>query len=144
MTPVSPSNSDHTPCSDLPCCRCAGVCDDATATCFCDGANLGRVPALPGSPAGSPPIRPGRLLHGNCQRLRTDDRGRPLQWGPAGGVKYEDIYGPQVCMSCTWPCRCAEARPSNTLAKQCVPASKLGRTALLPLCSNNPDRVHPP
>lgn len=78
------------------CCRCAGVCDDTTATCFCDGAHVGRVPALPVSPPGSPPIRPGRLLHGTCQRLTSDDRGQPLRWGNTDGVSYDDIYGAQV------------------------------------------------
>ncbi|KAF8066266.1 SULTR2 [Scenedesmus sp. PABB004] len=75
--------------------RCAGVCDDATATCFCDGPHHGRVPAPEGASAGAAAIRPGRLLHGNCQRLASDDKGQVLSWGASGGMTYDDIYGAQ-------------------------------------------------
>jgi hypothetical protein len=76
--------------------RCAGVCDDATGICYCDGPHFGRVPAPEGAQAGRPPIRPGRLLHGNCQRLSSDDKGQQLSWGVKDGMSYDDIYGAQV------------------------------------------------
>jgi hypothetical protein len=36
------------------------------------------------------------LLHGNCQRLSSDDKGQPLSWGVKDGMSYDDIYGAQV------------------------------------------------
>eukprot|EP00775_Hariotina_reticulata_P001698 gene1698-2044_t len=76
--------------------RCAGVCDEATAVCYCDGPHFGRIPAPEGAPPGSPPIRPGRLLHGHCQRLTTDDKGQQLNWGGSQrGMTFEEIYGAQ-------------------------------------------------
>jgi hypothetical protein len=93
--------------------RCAGVCDDATAICYCDGPHHGRVPAPEGSPPGTPAVQSGRLLHGNCQRLRSDDKGQPLRWGaPHAGMTYEDIYGAQVCgVGFSTPLQCAPEIP---------------------------------
>jgi len=59
------------------------------------------------SAAGTPPIRPGRLLHGHCQRLTTDDKGQQLNWGGnKRGMTYEEIYGAQVGPS--WSSCCIE------------------------------------
>jgi hypothetical protein len=88
------------PLSPLASHRCAGVCDDGTGICYCDGPHFGRVPAPEGSPAGSPPIRPGRLLHGNCQRLSSDDKGQQLSWGASSSMSYDDVYGAQVSAGC--------------------------------------------
>ena len=112
--------------------RCAGVCDDDTGTCYCDGPDLGRIPAPLDSPPGTPPIREGRLLQGRCQRPETDALGEELPWVPKyGGRKYADIYGPLgwcVLQGTTTACPCdvdgydgrvCELRTEMVCANQC-------------------------
>ncbi|KIZ06152.1 exostosin-like glycosyltransferase [Monoraphidium neglectum] len=55
--------------------RCAGVCDDDIGACFCDGPKFGRVPAPPGSPPGTPPIRAGRFLQEHCKPKECSGHG---------------------------------------------------------------------
>ena len=43
----------------------SGICDSATASCYCDG-KYGYIPPPLGSPPGTPPIRPGRMLGDHC------------------------------------------------------------------------------
>jgi hypothetical protein len=68
--------------------RCAGVCDDNLAMCFCAGKH-GRVNAPAGSPWGTPPVRAGRPLI-NCQP-KTNATGHKLPWGQ---LPWESLYGP--------------------------------------------------
>ncbi|KAG2494841.1 hypothetical protein HYH03_007081 [Edaphochlamys debaryana] len=73
--------------------RCAGICDDDLAICYCDGP-MGRIPAPEGSPPGTPPIR----------------RGRPLTWDGKkafGAMPYDNVYGPQGYCNVTKPARTA-------------------------------------
>jgi hypothetical protein len=74
--------------------RCAGLCDDNTAACFCPPTTkYGRVEAPEGSPPGTPPLKRGRPLI-SCYPL-SDSSGNPIpHWG-WGSVPYEDILGPQ-------------------------------------------------
>jgi hypothetical protein len=78
--------------------RCAGICDDDIAACYCDpklgNPKYGRIPAAPGSPPGTPPLQEGRPLFDPCNRLADDGRGNKLAWhGQA--VPYERVYGPK-------------------------------------------------
>ena len=43
----------------------SGICDSTTASCYCDG-KFGFIPPPLGSPPGTPPIRPGRMLGDHC------------------------------------------------------------------------------
>ncbi|EFJ51205.1 acetylglucosaminyltransferase [Volvox carteri f. nagariensis] len=44
--------------------RCAGICDDDIAMCYCPPeTKYGRIEAPPGSPLGTPPVRAGRPLY---------------------------------------------------------------------------------
>jgi hypothetical protein len=70
--------------------RCPGICDEDTGLCFCDtNSTHGRIPAPPGSPPGTPPIKRGRSIIDVCQ-LKNDSHGNHLDWG---GVPYEHLYG---------------------------------------------------
>ena len=77
--------------------RCAGVCDDDIAACYCDpklgSPKHGRVPAPPGSPPGAPPLQEGRPLLEPCSHPQDDGRGNKVPWGTPG-VSYNDVYGP--------------------------------------------------
>ena len=71
--------------------RCAGICDEDTAHCYCDtNSTHGRMPAPPGSPPGTPPIKHGRSISEPC-KPQTDASGNKVDWG---GIPYEDLYGP--------------------------------------------------
>lgn len=78
--------------------RCAGICDDDIAACYCDpklgNPRYGRVPAPPGSPPGTPPLREGRPLFDPCNRLADDGRGGALDWRAHAKIPFADVYGP--------------------------------------------------
>ncbi|KAK9805384.1 hypothetical protein WJX73_009679 [Symbiochloris irregularis] len=70
--------------------RCAGVCDEDIAACYCNGTR-GHIPAAPGSPAGALPIQQGRpMILDQCQPNR-DDAGEPVEHGR---LAPELIFGP--------------------------------------------------
>jgi hypothetical protein len=73
--------------------RCAGVCDDDLAMCYCDGKNdkIRRINAPPGSPPGTPPINRGRPLSEWCGKVKETADGKKVDWG---NVPYALIYGP--------------------------------------------------
>ncbi|GBF90959.1 exostosin-like glycosyltransferase [Raphidocelis subcapitata] len=77
--------------------RCAGICDDDVAACYCDpqlgNPKYGRVPAPPGSPPGAPPLREGRPLLEPCSHPGDDGRGGKLAWG-IDEITFASIYGP--------------------------------------------------
>jgi hypothetical protein len=77
--------------------RCAGICDDDIAACFCDpklgNPKYGRIPAPPGSPPGTLPVQEGRQLFEPCSRLADDGRGHKLDW-VGWGVAFDKVYGP--------------------------------------------------
>ena len=58
----------------------SGICDSATASCYCDG-KYGYIPPPLGSPPGTPPIRPGRMLGDHC----LPNQVRVLSGGGGGG-----------------------------------------------------------
>ncbi|GIL48810.1 hypothetical protein Vafri_5227 [Volvox africanus] len=69
--------------------RCAGICDDDIAMCYCPPeTKYGRIEAPHGAPPGTPPVRAGRPLYW-CQPS-TDESGNKVMWG---AVKYEDLFG---------------------------------------------------
>ncbi|KAK9805381.1 hypothetical protein WJX73_008851 [Symbiochloris irregularis] len=71
--------------------RCAGVCDEDTATCYCNGT-MGRISAPAGSPPGTPPLQEGRpMILDRCQP-NTDDAGQPVSHGR---LDPELLYGPE-------------------------------------------------
>ncbi|GIL69673.1 hypothetical protein Vretifemale_506 [Volvox reticuliferus] len=71
--------------------RCAGVCDDDVAMCYCPpGTKYGRIEAPPGAALGTPPLQQGRPLF-MCTP-GTDEAGRKVEWG---GTPYQDIFGPE-------------------------------------------------
>ncbi|GBF90972.1 exostosin-like glycosyltransferase [Raphidocelis subcapitata] len=78
--------------------RCAGICDDDVAACYCDpqlgNPKYGRVPAPPGSPPGAPPLQEGRPLFDPCNRLADDGRGNNLSWNGFSAVPFSRVYGP--------------------------------------------------
>eukprot|EP00775_Hariotina_reticulata_P012386 gene12386-12520_t len=67
-----------------------GVCDDDKGLCYCDGPIFGRIPAAPGSPPGTPPLRVGRPLPEYCQPSASL-QGAPM-WGT---VPIRELYGSQ-------------------------------------------------
>ena len=70
--------------------RCAGVCDDDIAMCYCPPETRhGHIAAPAGSPLGTPPIKVGRPLYW-CHPS-TDEKGNEIKWG---AVKYPDLFGP--------------------------------------------------
>ncbi|GBF96649.1 exostosin-like glycosyltransferase [Raphidocelis subcapitata] len=93
--------------------RCAGICDDDIAACYCDpklgNPKHGRIPAPPGSPPGTPPVQEGRQLFEPCSRLADDGKGHSLDW-VGWGVAFEKIYGPNGWCVADEPqvpeCRC--------------------------------------
>ncbi|GFR49988.1 hypothetical protein Agub_g12134 [Astrephomene gubernaculifera] len=86
--------------------RCAGVCDDDIAMCYCPpDTKYGRKEAPPGSPLGSPPLQAGRPLF-MCTP-GTDSEGRKVEWG---GTPFPDMFGPAGWCNAdkpnfTCPCR---------------------------------------
>jgi hypothetical protein len=48
------------------CACCAGICDEDTGMCWCDG-KFKHIPAPAGSPYGTPPIQMGRPMHDTCK-----------------------------------------------------------------------------
>jgi hypothetical protein len=78
--------------------RCAGICDDDIAACYCDpklgNPKYGRIPAPPGSPPGTPPVQEGRPLFDPCNRLADDGHGHKLEWH-GRAVPFDSVYGPQ-------------------------------------------------
>jgi hypothetical protein len=78
--------------------RCAGICDDDIAACYCDpqlgSPKHGRIPPPPRSPPGTPPIQRGRQLFEPCSRLADDGRGGRLEW-VGWGVAFDKVYGPE-------------------------------------------------
>ncbi len=89
--------------------RCAGICDDDIGACYCDGPKHGRVPAPPGGPPGTPPVKQGRLLFDPCHRLTDDGNGTQLQWFGPGGTPWS-----KVCTGCC----CAAAAAVTKLLDQ--------------------------
>ncbi|KAG2494839.1 hypothetical protein HYH03_007079 [Edaphochlamys debaryana] len=78
--------------------RCAGVCDDDLAICYCDGP-MGRIPAPEGSPPGTPPIRRGRpLITFHMAPTTTWDGKKAF-----GEFPYEQVYGPKGYCNVTQP-----------------------------------------
>ncbi|GAX85342.1 hypothetical protein CEUSTIGMA_g12759.t1 [Chlamydomonas eustigma] len=71
--------------------RCAGICDDKIAMCWCDGAK-GRINAPKGSPPGTPPVRRGRPMTTTQQQPREDKNGNAINWGDR---PYADLFGPE-------------------------------------------------
>ncbi|KAG2431441.1 hypothetical protein HXX76_009456 [Chlamydomonas incerta] len=74
--------------------RCGGICDDDLAICYCDGQGpdqFGRIPAPPGSPPGTPPIRVGRPLVTEYMAPNETWDGK---WA-FGKQPYANVYGPQ-------------------------------------------------
>jgi hypothetical protein len=70
--------------------RCAGVCDDDIAMCYCPPETKhGHIAAPAGSPLGTPPIKVGRPLYW-CHPS-SDEQGNEIKWG---AVKYPDLFGP--------------------------------------------------
>jgi hypothetical protein len=58
-----------------------------TGMCWCDGPQ-GHVPAPPGSPYGSPPVKLGRMLGDGC-KPKEDKAGKKLvrlPWGCLGAA----------------------------------------------------------
>ncbi|EFJ41258.1 hypothetical protein VOLCADRAFT_119761, partial [Volvox carteri f. nagariensis] len=78
--------------------RCAGICDDDTAICYCDGP-LGRLLPPPGSAPGTPPIRRGRPLVTFHMAPSTTWDGRKA----FGEQPYNNVYGPQGYCNATQP-----------------------------------------
>ncbi|GAX76857.1 hypothetical protein CEUSTIGMA_g4303.t1 [Chlamydomonas eustigma] len=72
--------------------RCAGICDDDLAMCWCGEGKYKRVNAPKGSPPGTPPVQRGRPLSEFCGKVREDKDGRPTTWG---NVPYKKVYGPE-------------------------------------------------
>ncbi|KAG2444185.1 hypothetical protein HYH02_009123 [Chlamydomonas schloesseri] len=74
--------------------RCGGICDEDLAICYCDGQGpdqFGRIPAPPGSPPGTPPIRWGRpLVTFHMAPKTTWDGQRAF-----GEHDYHLVYGPK-------------------------------------------------
>ncbi|KAG2432503.1 hypothetical protein HXX76_008848 [Chlamydomonas incerta] len=71
--------------------RCAGVCDDDVAMCYCPAdTKYGHREAPPGAKPGAPPEQRGRPLF-MCNP-NTDADGKKLWWG---GTPYNDIFGPE-------------------------------------------------
>ncbi|GLC75556.1 hypothetical protein PLESTF_001656500 [Pleodorina starrii] len=71
--------------------RCAGVCDDDIAMCYCPPeTKYGRREAPPGSAPGTPPQQQGRPLF-MCTP-GTDEQGRKVEWG---GTPFADMFGPE-------------------------------------------------
>jgi len=69
--------------------RCAGICDDNIAMCWCPpDTKHGRRDAPPGSPLGAPPAQRGRPLYW-CQPS-SDENGNAVKWG---AVTFEDLFG---------------------------------------------------
>ncbi|KAG2432501.1 hypothetical protein HXX76_008846 [Chlamydomonas incerta] len=86
--------------------RCAGVCDDDVAMCYCPAdTKYGHREAPPGAKPGAPPEQRGRPLF-MCTP-GTDKDGKKVEWG---GTPYEDIFGPEGWCNAdkpkfTCPCR---------------------------------------
>ncbi|MEW5301912.1 MAG: hypothetical protein WDW36_004736 [Sanguina aurantia] len=68
--------------------RCAGICDDDNAVCYCDGP-FGRIPPAPGSPAGAPPLKVGRPLLTSYSSPDTTWSGQK-SWGER---TRDEVYG---------------------------------------------------
>lgn len=73
--------------------RCAGICDDELAMCWCDGTNekLRHIRAPEGSPPGTPPRQLGRPLSEYCGKVEQTKDGKKTSWG---NVPYDKVYGP--------------------------------------------------
>ncbi|MEW5312044.1 MAG: hypothetical protein WDW38_003706 [Sanguina aurantia] len=70
--------------------RCAGICDDNIAMCYCPpDSKYGHRPAPEGSPAGTKPIQQGRPLF-MCFP-KEDKDGNRVEFG---GMSYEGLLGP--------------------------------------------------
>ncbi|KAG2455017.1 hypothetical protein HYH02_000842 [Chlamydomonas schloesseri] len=78
--------------------RCGGICDDDVAICYCDGP-MGRIPAPPGSPPGTPPLQVGRPLMTMAHAPKTTWDGRKA----FGEVDYNLVYGPRGYCNVTDP-----------------------------------------
>ncbi|KAG1677710.1 hypothetical protein FOA52_001022 [Chlamydomonas sp. UWO 241] len=70
--------------------RCAGICDDDIAMCWCDGP-MGYIPAPPGSPPGTPPVQRGRPMITPGSQPKTTADGTAIWWG---NLPYDDLFGP--------------------------------------------------
>lgn len=70
--------------------RCAGICDDDIAMCYCPPETRhGHIMAPATAPLGSPPIKIGRPLYW-CHPS-TDANNNTIKWG---AIKYPDLFGP--------------------------------------------------
>ncbi|GIL77471.1 hypothetical protein Vretimale_2966 [Volvox reticuliferus] len=78
--------------------RCGGVCDDDTAICYCDGP-MGRIPAPPDAPPGTPPVQVGRPLITLHHAPMTTWNGSKA----FGEVPYDNVYGPNGYCNVTDP-----------------------------------------
>ena len=101
--------------------RCAGICDDTIAMCWCDGhgstSEYGHLGADPGSPPGTPPQRLGRPMTTVHNQPRGNKEGKRIRWD--GKKSYDDLYGPNGwCI----------AHPSNlTVSLPCYIDGLVGR-----------------
>jgi hypothetical protein len=66
----------------------AGICDDDTGMCWCDG-KYKHIPAPKGSPYGTPPVQYGRPMADSC-KPNADKDGKELDWG---FMPYTSLYG---------------------------------------------------
>lgn len=69
-------------------CMPAGICDDDTGMCWCDG-KYKHIPAPKGSPYGTPPVQYGRPMADSC-KPNADKDGKELDWG---FMPYTSLYG---------------------------------------------------
>ncbi|KAK9805311.1 hypothetical protein WJX73_000673 [Symbiochloris irregularis] len=94
--------------------RCAGVCDDDRAICYCNGT-LGRIPPAPGSPPGTPPLQLGRPMVLEECNPNKDDFGNPVAHGQRDPELLFGANGWCEAKQPQWQCPCViEGRTGPT------------------------------